>query len=152
MEPIQLMNLKNTVQNILESEGMKPETAAYIGSIASAVSAAICHEHHHFGNGVVGYGVLERKTISPVPVSPEMGVDLNYHTTSEVPAPIFGQAIPSLSEEYDNDRNNLYTIQIEEIVSQIDLAQVQITKDQEEIESLAKKTDELLNQLDSQVG
>ena len=36
---------------------------------------------------------------------------------------------------------------IEEIFSQIDLAQARILKDQEEINSLAKETDDLLNQL-----
>ena len=43
--------------------------------------------------------------------------------------------------------NNSDNSMAEEIFSQIDLALAQITKDQEKIQSLAKETDELLNQL-----
>jgi DUF1009 family protein len=46
-------------------------------------------------------------------------------------------------------RHNSNTIKTEEIFSRIDLAQARISKDQEEIQSLAKETDDLLNQLES---
>ena len=48
-----------------------------------------------------------------------------------------------LSMEMDSSDIN----KIKEIFSQIDLAQARIVKDQEEINSLAKETDDLLNQL-----
>lgn len=41
-----------------------------------------------------------------------------------------------------------YQTKTKEIIRCIDLIQTQITEDQEEIQSLAKETDELLNQLE----
>ena len=56
--------------------------------------------------------------------------------------------IASVEKGYDYTLNNLDSTKTEEIISQIDLAQARISKDQEEIESLAKETDKLLNQLE----
>ena len=54
----------------------------------------------------------------------------------------------SEAEKNDYTLNNLDNSKIREIFSQIDLAQARITKDQEEIDVLAKETDELLNKLE----
>ncbi|MGL6345194.1 MAG: hypothetical protein ACRC80_39340, partial [Waterburya sp.] len=51
-------------------------------------------------------------------------------------------------KEHYNALHNSDSSKIEAIFSEIDLAQARITKDQEEIHSLAKKTDYLLNQLE----
>lgn len=55
-----------------------------------------------------------------------------------------------LSKKYSNfeEHQNSDSSRIEAVFSQIDLAQARITKDQEEIQSLAKETDDLLNQLE----
>lgn len=52
----------------------------------------------------------------------------------------------AIKEQY-NALHDSNSSKIEVIFSQIDLAQAQITKDQKEIQSLAKETDKLLNQL-----
>lgn len=58
----------------------------------------------------------------------------------------------SVEKGFDLTVNDLDSNKTEEIFSQIDLAQVRISKDQEEIQSLAKETDDLLNQLEHQVS
>lgn len=56
--------------------------------------------------------------------------------------------IASVGKGYDYTLNNLDSTKTEEILSQIDLAQARISKDQEDIKSLAEETDKLLNQLE----
>lgn len=54
----------------------------------------------------------------------------------------------SVAKKYHNTLDDLDSAKTGEIFSQIDLAQARITKDQEEIDVLAKETDELLNKLE----
>ena len=64
--------------------------------------------------------------------------------------------IASLASSIENQKYNALhssdNNEIERIFAQIDLAQARITKDQEEIESLARETDELLNQLEDKAS
>jgi hypothetical protein len=57
----------------------------------------------------------------------------------------------AIKEQY-NALHNPDSSKIEAIFNQIDLAQARISKDQEEIQSLAKETDELLNQWEYKAG
>lgn len=147
----QSLALRHLIKNTLESEGMKPEVAAYIGSVAGLVTAVIFHDHH------ITYISDKSSQIFPDSISEidfdlekqmEIDSDALVNETKNIIASLTSPMAASVLKEYDNVSHNSYTIKTEEIFSQIDLAQARITKDQEEIQSLAKETDELLNQLE----
>ena len=125
----QSLALRHLIKKTLESEGMKPEVAAYIGSVASLHTVATFADYHAH---------LALSQESQEKILEAIDFELNSEAANQ---------ITTVEKEYDSTLNNLDSNKIEEIFSKIDLAQARITKDQEEIQSLAKETDELLNQL-----
>jgi tRNA isopentenyl-2-thiomethyl-A-37 hydroxylase MiaE len=165
----QSMAIRFAIKNVLESSGIETELAAHIGSVASVYTAAIFQNPDHYS----GYQVLadsiskdfdlENQMVTDSDVLALVGEMENISASqlselseiearsSEIEARLLKikaqNYISNLAKKY-NALHNSDSSKIEAVFSQIDLAQARITKDQEEIQSLAKETDDLLNQLE----
>ncbi|MEM8719176.1 MAG: hypothetical protein AAGE84_07680 [Cyanobacteria bacterium P01_G01_bin.39] len=135
---------------MLESKGLESEVAAYISSfagLASAIVSQVSLDHDH------QLAALSLEKLEAIP-----SVSKTSEISSEAAALIAANSnalveemeniIASVEKGHDYSLNNLDTNKTEEIFSQIDLTQARISKDQEEIQSLANETDNLLNQLE----
>ena len=145
----QSMAVRFLTRNILESKGIESEVAAYMGSFAGLASAIVSQDtlDHHY---LAALSLEKLEAIPSVPKTSEISSEAAnlIAVNSDTLVDEMENIIASLEEGYDYSFNNLDSNKTEEIFSQIDLAQARIAKDQEEIQSLAKETDELLNQLE----
>lgn len=134
------------VKNALQDMGMKPETASLIGVAACfhTVGAVAAHQAN--------------LASSPEQLEAIKSTWENHETSSEAVNLITTDSdalldemesiMASVETEHYYNYKNLDSNKTEEVFSQIDLAQARIIKDQEEIQSLAAETDDLLNQLE----
>ncbi|MDJ0899365.1 MAG: hypothetical protein QNJ55_11185 [Xenococcus sp. MO_188.B8] len=138
------MMIRHGIKSALQSMGMKPEVAARIGSAASIHTVATIADHHAY------FALSQEKILEAIDSTSETDSEAVNQITTDSDALVneMENIIASVEKGYDYTLNNLDSTKTEEILSQIDLAQARISKDQEEIESLAKETDKLLNQLE----
>lgn len=143
----QSMVIRHAIRNALESSGIKPEVAASLSSVAGVVTAVIFLDHHSTYISEKSSQVLA-DSISEKDFDLENQMATDFDAIANEVKNTMTSVASSIENQKYNALHNSDNNEIEKIFAQIDLAQARITKDQEEIQSLAKETDELLNQLE----
>jgi hypothetical protein len=147
--------IRDEVNSELLGAGIEPKVAAHISNIASlytfeedGTDSSLSQEEILVEDSMPDKDLLEDTIEASVAACNEL---FGFEAGSEIHLrQITTNFDVSVNETTNitvssNDPNNS---KIEEIFSQIDLAQARIIKDQVEIQSLAEEADELLNQLE----